>query len=265
MSYVNDKMPAALLCKTRPLQEGESPKHPGQDYVYEATSGLNEDFRRHLQENVLEASWKVDGTCCLIKNGMLYRRYDTKGKTTNRDMSTWIPGESDGEKSRIWWIPVIGSTKREDQLHLSCLEGTYFWTITFYEGAMVPFLTPIDPTECATYELIGPKFAAKYNLPFGEIEVVLDSKKGTEECILPRHYLVRHGDYAIPDFPYSDLLNTDDPVVFFKDYILRHNVEGLIFRHKTNSSIYYKVNRGHISTPINYKIPMILNPNVQTY
>jgi hypothetical protein len=270
MSFVNDKIGAALECGHRPLHEGETPKRPGQTTVYEATGLLDPAFRELLEKGLLEPSWKIDGTCCLIKDGVYYRRYDSKNQAVDLPEGS-IPGESDSDGvTRIWWIPVVGSTKKDDERHLSALspDQKAFWTIAFNpDGSMTPVLKPFDATESATYELIGPKFVAKYrDLPAGEVTLRLEmsGKKNRgklEDLVVPRHYLVRHGDYVVRDFPFQELLTTPDPIGFFRDFVVSHHVEGLVFRHKTDKKIYFKVNRGHISVPHHKDEILVLNPS----
>ncbi len=119
------------------------------------------------------ATRKFDGTCCLVRDGKLLKRYDAKqGKTPPPDfepaqdydpMTGHMPG----------WVPVGDS--KEDQWHRDGLERTK----TLYRDGTIPD---------GTYELIGPKI------------------QGNPEHA-ETHYLVRHGMDAIPDCPrdYSGL------------------------------------------------------------
>jgi len=80
------------------------------------------------------ATRKYDGTCCMIRDGKLYKRYDAKqGKTPPPDFE---PAQDPDEISGHWpgWIPV--TDKPEDRWH---------------REAFVPGLPDM------TYELLGPK------------------------------------------------------------------------------------------------------------
>ena len=63
----------------RPLNEGEKAKHPGSKTVYEATNDLTTAFKEALASgDEIIPSWKIDGTCCKIENGVYYRRRDIR-------------------------------------------------------------------------------------------------------------------------------------------------------------------------------------------
>lgn len=82
-----------------------------------------------------KATVKYDGTCCLIKNGKLYKRYDAKkGK---RPPADFVPAqEKPDEITKHWpgWVPVGNGPG--DKWHRAAFEET------LSDG---------------TYELIGPK------------------------------------------------------------------------------------------------------------
>lgn len=257
-SIVNDKIGSALVCQHRPLREGEKPKEPGRSTVYEATGELNPEFRQALKDGVLEASWKVDGTCCLIKGGRLYRRLDIRdGKGIPEGA---IPGEKDENgQMKICWLLVNGSTDPQDCNHLSALDPKGgFWTLDEnLEPAVRPFTcrassqSQCDFTdeEIATYELIGPKVGPNpYLLKEVEVTLQIMTKGKLKDRAVMRHYLVRHGDYKIRDFPSDQLLASPDPVEFFRNMIRTNKVEGIVFRHLSHPKVFYKINQGHIGT-----------------
>lgn len=248
-SVVNDKMGSALVCQHRPLREGETPKVKGQTTVYEATGELNQQFREDLANGLLEASWKIDGTCCLIKHGKLYRRLDIReGKST--PPANAILGEADENGCvKICWLPLEDSTEPQDGNHLSALDSAGFWTLDMNDN-MKPVVVPFDMEEVATYELIGPRLNGNpYLLEEIDTNVTLSTKKGLVPRAVARHYLVRHGDYKIPNFPVAELLTAENPVVFLRNLILTAKVEGIVFRHLTKPKVFYKVNQGHIGAP----------------
>ena len=108
------------------------------------------------------ATEKVDGTCCLVRNGKLYKRYDAKhGKNPPAE---WEPAEDEpDENTGHWpgWLPV--GEGPEDKWHREAFGSTPI----FYNG---------------TYELIGPK--------------VQDNPYD-----LAQHHLVEHGSIVIDNVP----------------------------------------------------------------
>jgi len=108
------------------------------------------------------ATRKFDGTCCLIQNGLLYKRYDAKnGKTPPEG---FIPAQEPDSNTGHWpgWLLVAGGP--EDRWHLTALAD------------------PDLKLEDGTYELCGPKI------------------NGNPEK-LDRHMLIRHGSETYPTFP----------------------------------------------------------------
>lgn len=72
------------------------------------------------------ATRKYDGTCCMIRDGKLYKRYDAKnGKIPPVDFE---PAQNPDEKTGHWpgWIPVNEKDKWHNEAMESNLEdGTY--------------------------------------------------------------------------------------------------------------------------------------------
>ena len=96
-----------------------------------------------------EASEKIDGTCCMIRDSKLYKRYELKkGKVAPRDFEAAqepdpVTGDVPG------WVRVTDGS--EDQWHR---EG-YDWRLEFFGTTLVD----------GTYELIGPKIQQNpYNM-----------------------------------------------------------------------------------------------------
>ena len=109
---------------------------------------------------------KWDGTACLVKSGLLYKRFDRKknkktGRVKAAPLAGWIPSEvSPDENTGHWpgWTPVgVGA---EDK-----------W-----------YREPELPKQDGTYELIGPK--------------IQGNPHGTEE-----HEFRRHGDMGLGGMP----------------------------------------------------------------
>lgn len=84
------------------------------------------------------ATVKFDGTCCLYRDGKLYRRYDAKqGKTPPPNFEPAQPDPDPVTGHWPGWIPVGDGP--QDQYHREALDHRY----VFYDNW--------------TYELVGPK------------------------------------------------------------------------------------------------------------
>lgn len=109
------------------------------------------------------ATEKFDGTCCMIQDGVLYKRYDAKhGKTPPEG---FLPAQRPDPITGHWpgWL-VVKTDDPADIWHIEVL----------------PY--PEDLPD-ATYELVGPKIQGnKYDLK--------------------KHKLIRHGSIVLPsDIP----------------------------------------------------------------
>ena len=109
------------------------------------------------------ATRKYDGTCCLIKGGMLYKRYTLKpgkkapvGFTPATEIDP-ITGKQEG------WLPL----DKYDYFHHEAFDELINMGIKFKDG---------------TYELCGPKV------------------NGNKEDLLS-HVLIKHGEYICHDAP----------------------------------------------------------------
>lgn len=113
------------------------------------------------------ATVKHDGTCCMIRDGVLYKRYELKqGKKPPTNFEPACEFDENTGKQQ-GWVPVgLGP---EDSYHA---EG-FAWLVAV-DGV------PQD----GTYELIGPKI------------------QGNPECV-NRHILVLHGGVELQDVPTS--------------------------------------------------------------
>lgn len=107
------------------------------------------------------ATVKLDGTCCMIRDGRLYKRYDAKrGKTPPAGFE---PAQEPDETTGHWpgWLPV--GTGPEDR-----------WFLEGWECAL-------DKAD-GTFELIGPKIQGN-----------------PERSVV--HTLMRHGAHHLPEVP----------------------------------------------------------------
>lgn len=111
-----------------------------------------------------QATRKWDGTCCMVRDGKLYKRYDARaGKAPPPDFE---PAEAEpNEHTGHWpgWVPVGDGP--EDRWHREAAASS-------------------GPLHDGTYELVGPKV------------------QGNPETF-PTHQLVPHGAHDISDAPRS--------------------------------------------------------------
>ena len=86
------------------------------------------------------ATRKHDGTCCLVRDGRLYRRYEVKkGKKPPEGFEpSQPPDENTGKQPG--WLPVTDA--KQDRWHIEAADNA------LADGWMVPD---------GTYELVGPK------------------------------------------------------------------------------------------------------------
>jgi hypothetical protein len=141
------------------------------------------------------ATEKYDGTCCLIKNGKIYKRYDAKqGKIPPEGA---IPCQDKPDPITTHWPHWVECKENEpaDKYHLEAFNRLL--RSENLEG------NPELLTE-ATYELIGPHFQTN---PYNISEDIL----------------IRHGMDELLDFPKKRTFES------IKEYLENHNIEGIVF------------------------------------
>ncbi len=139
------------------------------------------------------ATRKLDGTACMIKDSILYKRYDFKvsRKGTKRCLKGGITCEPapDPETGHWpWWIPITDSP--EDKWHREAFEEFKVLKRNEAEG---------------TYELCGPRI------------------NGNPEKFT-HHILIRHG--------IMKLLNCPRTFEEIKEYFERKDIEGIVWHRK---------------------------------
>lgn len=108
-----------------------------------------------------QATIKHDGTCCMIRDGKIYKRYELKkGKKAPENFEPACEFDENTGKQQ-GWVPVGDGP--EDAYHREGLE----WLVSV-DGV----------AHDGTYELVGPKV------------------QGNPECV-SRHILIRHGSVKI--------------------------------------------------------------------
>lgn len=139
------------------------------------------------------ATRKYDGTCCLIKEGALFKRYELKpGKTAPEDFEPASDvDEATGKQQG--WVPV-GEGKED------------FWHREAYDNFMLMVLNDLEPKSFdGTYELVGPK--------------IQKNPEGFE-----RHILIPHQNAEVlPGCPrtFNEL----------KAWLADKNIEGVVWHH----------------------------------
>lgn len=137
-----------------------------------------------------QATIKVDGSCCAIIHGELYKRYDAKkGKTPPEGA---IPCQPDPDPVTGHWPHWVKCDKGNPA------DRWFFEALATLEQKASPIMMVTD----WTYEAIGKHFNGN---PYG----------------LLTDYLVPHGVYDIPNFP-RDFEG-------MKDYLEACDYEGVVF------------------------------------
>ena len=168
---------------------------------------------------------KWDGTCCMVRNGILYKRYDAKRdkkgnwKTIPEDFE---PCEERNEITghQVGWIPVKWETKEEKR------ENRYFkmaWDLidnvnSYTEGIF--YLNYPNPKYIAgTYELIG--------------ITVNGNPEGVNGL-----YFIKHGFNvlsSISGYTYDSeaVLNVENDLTYdtIKAFLKKNMIEGIVWHH----------------------------------
>lgn len=163
------------------------------------------------------ATLKLDGTCCKIENGKLFKRYDRKLKKdvvkkhkNNKDFHPllsdfkqppdgWEPCEESFDPITFHWPGwlEVDPLLPENKFHIEAFESC----IVFEKSKR----TDYEPTKDGTYELIGPKIQGNpHNVSL--------------------HMLIRHGHYKLYKVPttFNGLNN----------YLKSNVLEGIVWHHK---------------------------------
>jgi len=240
LSCVNDKISGVFVTRIRPLNEGEKPKHPGEKQVFEATNELSPTFKEALSSGEpIVASWKIDGTCCKIENGVYYRRRDIRKGSVPPPGSILGDVDENGV-AKIAWIPLNESHDPEDKYHLSAMTDTRHYVYVMNKNKSFYLLDLSSVTTACTFELIGPKVQDN---PYSIETIDVDVKIKNSVQKIPRHYLIPHGAFLIP-FP-IEWFQLDNPLDLMKQFVMLNSAEGIVFRCGNN---YFKVNQGHLAT-----------------
>lgn len=140
------------------------------------------------------ATRKLDGSCCWVEYGKLYKRHEVKFGKDEPDGFRQA-GDPDLKTGNIvGWLPVGDGPA--DKYHREAWKDGY-------GGGDTPFAD-------GTYELVGPKVGG-------------GNHDGANPEKLPCHMLMRHGDEELPDAP-----RTFDAL---REYLATHDIEGIVWWH----------------------------------
>lgn len=146
------------------------------------------------------ATQKLDGTCCLVNDGELWKRYDAKhGKEPPKMF--WPAQNEPDPITGHWpgWLPVVAGSK-EDRWHIEAWDNAAPNQGEYGLGD-------------GTYELCGPKI------------------NGNPER-LAAHQLLRHGDSGLLE----GLRNFDA----LREYLASHDIEGIVWHHEDGRMVKVK-------------------------
>jgi len=147
---------------------------------------------------------KWDGTCCMVKNNELYKRYDAKKGKTPPD--GFIPAQEPDKVTGHWpgWL-LVGAGK-EDQYHREAFMDNAWW-------------------EDGTYELCGPKV------------------NGNKQK-LTRHILIKHGANVAGtvEIPVPNPVTFESLKSFFSaiDGQVHKDIEGIVWHHSDGRMVKIK-------------------------
>jgi hypothetical protein len=159
------------------------------------------------------ATVKIDGTCCLVRDGKLFKRYDAKKGRTPPD--GWEPCELEAnEHTGHWpgWLPVGDGP--EDKWHREAWE--HLKSTKRAQGGIVEIVD-------GTYELIGPKIQGN---PYG----------------FSRHLLIQHGLW-LPGFTGSAPRDFESLRLWFAN----NEIEGVVWHHPDGRMV--KIKRKDFGLP----------------
>ena len=145
---------------------------------------------------------KLDGACCAIIGGEIYRRYDAKQKYNKKPPEGAIPCQPEPDPiTGHWphWIKCVEGNP-QDKYFLAAYEE---WKIKLGRGVL------LDNEPIMTMEAIGPHWQSN---PYH----------------LAKDILVRHGVGVIP---IMDISNDKGEINFesIKNFLSAHQIEGVVF------------------------------------
>ena len=164
------------------------------------------------------ATRKWDGAACMVRGGVLFKRYDAKWAKGTKEYKTppsgWEPCQDPDPITGHWpgWVPC----------RLEAPEDRWFWE--GFDGQ------PYDhepPHTDGTYELCGPKVG------------------GNPEDIA-RHVLIPHGKDLVSMCSLVPGTDLDDVI---RELLTETVMEGVVFHHAGGDGRMAKIRRGDLGLP----------------
>lgn len=220
---VIDKISCIFKCSFVKGTTSEKNDRNGEKYIAEDT--LNPEVKTLLENNAKYiVTAKIDGTCCIIKNGELLKRRDIKpGKSAPE---SWIQTGLDNGRHMIGFMKLEKGDKWHLDAHYKNDDGTYDLSkiriLHNDNGKMTYKYENIANLNEMSVELIGPKFQ---NNPHN----------------VTHHCIVIHGSIVIDDFP-NFMIDT------IKEWMVTNPkgnyIEGIVIHFENGAK--YKLHRHHL-------------------
>lgn len=139
------------------------------------------------------ATRKYDGTCCMMRDGVLYKRYDAKnGKTP---LPGFEPAQDPDPVTGHWPGWVLVRDIPEDKWHIEALEN----------------IGKNNPKD-GTYELVGPR--------------IQGNPEGFKD-----HRLIKHAVELSSEEQHSSVADAPRTFDALRDYLKDKDIEGIVWHH----------------------------------
>lgn len=227
MSPVLDKMTCIFKCGYAKGTTNEKFDRDGEKYLAEDV--LNSGIKTLLENNVKYiVTAKIDGTCCIIRDGKLLKRRDIKpGKMIPKN---WIQTGVDKDKHLIGFMELEKGDKWHYDAHYKNDDGIYDFTrirlLHNDNGKMRFDFIDVDKLNGLSVELIGPKFQ---NNPHNVMH----------------HCVVIHGSIVLTDFPLLTSTTSKNEIYHWMTTSEKAKfIEGIVVHFENGEK--YKLHRHHL-------------------
>jgi hypothetical protein len=204
---------------------------PGRETKFLATSEFYIGFKECLDSGKkFKVTGKVDGTCCLVKDGVFHKRRDIKinGKGKRKKPmkvpEAWFEtSPADKYGHRIGFMPI----EKEDKWFRDVLDDpnhpTSIRTLISVDGKLSINMVPLKELDNQTVELVGPKIQGNLHS-------------------LPVHCVIPHGMFELTDYPED--FNLDGLKSWFESDDMASLFEGIVVHFEDGSL--FKIHRHHL-------------------